>query len=165
MSVPLAAAIGAAAAAAALTVMLTVAFFLRRKRSRGSDYSSSDASVQGKISKKLHLNNNIHELTNGIDFSANQGVTAALRGVSSYIFNSPGARCFKLEDLGQATNFFNVSNLIGSGKFGDVYKGLLKDTIVAIKSRSAAASGEFIREVIDLIIYFLGDQEQGNTLG
>lgn len=80
-------------------------------------------------------------------FSAGQSVRPSLRGCSSYSFAAQGARCFTLEELGQAANYFNALNFIGAGKFGDVYKGLLNDTIVAIKRRPAAPSQEFIQEV------------------
>ncbi|KAK1291347.1 putative LRR receptor-like serine/threonine-protein kinase [Acorus calamus] len=47
-----------------------------------------------------------------------------------------GARQFALEELEQATKNFSEHNLIGKGRFGLVYKGLLCDgTIVATKMR------------------------------
>jgi len=47
-----------------------------------------------------------------------------------------------------ATKNFGDRSLIGEGKFGEVYKGLLNDgMLVAIKKRAAAHSQEFIEEV------------------
>ncbi|KAK9289244.1 hypothetical protein L1049_017719 [Liquidambar formosana] len=59
-----------------------------------------------------------------------------------------GARQFRMEELEQATKDFNQNNLIGYGRFGLVYKGLLRDgTVVAIKRRQAAPRQEFVVEV------------------
>lgn len=53
-----------------------------------------------------------------------------------------------MEELFSATKDFNDRNLIGEGKFGEVYKGLLHDgMLVAIKKRPGAPSQEFIEEV------------------
>ncbi|XP_022751829.1 serine/threonine-protein kinase CDG1-like isoform X3 [Durio zibethinus] len=58
------------------------------------------------------------------------------------------ARRFQLEELSLATKNFSDRNLIGEGKFGQVYKGLLQDgMLVAIKKRAGAPSQEFIDEV------------------
>ncbi|XP_022751828.1 putative serine/threonine-protein kinase isoform X2 [Durio zibethinus] len=57
------------------------------------------------------------------------------------------ARRFQLEELSLATKNFSDRNLIGEGKFGQVYKGLLQDgMLVAIKKRAGAPSQEFIDE-------------------
>ncbi|WJX77860.1 hypothetical protein P8452_61131 [Trifolium repens] len=57
-------------------------------------------------------------------------------------------RRFALEELSHATKNFSDKNLIGEGKFGEVYKGLLQDgMLVAIKKRRAATSQEFVDEV------------------
>lgn len=54
-----------------------------------------------------------------------------------------------MEELSVATKNFSDINLIGEGKFGEVYKGLLNDGMfVAIKKRPGAPSQEFIDEVI-----------------
>ncbi|GAV91259.1 Pkinase_Tyr domain-containing protein [Cephalotus follicularis] len=56
------------------------------------------------------------------------------------------ARHFEMEELFVATK--NFSDLIGEGKFGDVYRGFLQDgMVVAIKKRPATPSQEFIDEV------------------
>lgn len=52
-----------------------------------------------------------------------------------------------MEELEHATKQFNESNLMGYGSFGPVYKGLLRDTIVAIKRRPGAPRDDFVREV------------------
>ncbi|XP_060194498.1 probable leucine-rich repeat receptor-like protein kinase At5g49770 isoform X1 [Lycium barbarum] len=58
------------------------------------------------------------------------------------------ARRFRIEELSSATKGFSDKSLIGQGKFGEVYKGLLHDgMLVAIKRRSAGPSHEFIDEV------------------
>lgn len=59
------------------------------------------------------------------------------------------ARRFEMEELALATKKFSDRSLIGEGKFGAVYKGLLNDgMLVAIKKRAAARSQEFIEEVM-----------------
>lgn len=56
-----------------------------------------------------------------------------------------------MEELSIATKNFNDKNLIGEGKFGEVYKGLLQDgMLVAIKKRRGLPSQEFVDEVIML---------------
>ncbi|XP_009761544.1 nodulation receptor kinase [Nicotiana tabacum] len=58
------------------------------------------------------------------------------------------ARRFQIEELSLATKGFSDKSLIGQGKFGEVYKGLLHDgMLVAIKRRSVVPSQEFIDEV------------------
>ncbi|XP_062105311.1 proline-rich receptor-like protein kinase PERK8 isoform X2 [Humulus lupulus] len=53
-----------------------------------------------------------------------------------------------MEELSLATKNFSDKNLIGEGKFGEVYKGLLHDgMLVAIKKRHGAPTQEFIEEV------------------
>ncbi|KAF3435326.1 hypothetical protein FNV43_RR22413 [Rhamnella rubrinervis] len=57
-------------------------------------------------------------------------------------------RRFQMEELSLATKNFSDKSLIGVGKFGEVYKGLLHDgMIVAIKKRHGAPSQEFVSEV------------------
>ncbi|XP_015893871.1 nodulation receptor kinase isoform X2 [Ziziphus jujuba] len=57
-------------------------------------------------------------------------------------------RRFQIEELSLATKNFSDRSLIGVGKFGEVYKGLLHDgMIVAIKKRPGAPSQEFVNEV------------------
>ncbi|CAK8542753.1 unnamed protein product [Lathyrus sativus] len=57
-------------------------------------------------------------------------------------------RRFAIDELSHATKNFTDKNLIGEGKFGEVYKGLLQDgMLVAIKKRGGANSQEFVDEV------------------
>ncbi|KAE8694084.1 potassium transporter family protein [Hibiscus syriacus] len=57
------------------------------------------------------------------------------------------ARHFELMELSSATKNFSDRNLIGEGKFGEVYKGLLQDgLLVAIKKRPGVPTQEFIDE-------------------
>ncbi|KNA25768.1 hypothetical protein SOVF_003890 isoform A [Spinacia oleracea] len=58
------------------------------------------------------------------------------------------ARRFNWEELCAATKNFSEQGLIGVGKFGEVYKGLLTDgVLVAIKKRHVAPTQEFVEEV------------------
>lgn len=58
------------------------------------------------------------------------------------------ARRFAMEELTLATKNFSDKSLIGEGKFGEVYKGLLHEgVLVAIKKRLGAPSHEFVEEV------------------
>ncbi|XP_064989387.1 putative serine/threonine-protein kinase isoform X1 [Musa acuminata AAA Group] len=58
------------------------------------------------------------------------------------------ARQFTLEELEEATKNFSESNLVGTGSFGLVYKGLLLDgTLVAIKRRVSVPRQKFVEEV------------------
>ncbi|KAG8477221.1 hypothetical protein CXB51_031060 [Gossypium anomalum] len=66
------------------------------------------------------------------------------------------ARRFELRELSLATKNFSDRNLIGEGKFGEVYKGLLQDgMLVAIKKRAGAPSQEFIDEVKATCLAFI----------
>ncbi|XP_058737649.1 probable receptor-like protein kinase At1g30570 isoform X2 [Vicia villosa] len=57
-------------------------------------------------------------------------------------------RRFAMDELSHATKNFTDKNLIGEGKFGEVYKGLLQDgMLVAIKKRRGVTSQEFVDEV------------------
>lgn len=61
------------------------------------------------------------------------------------------ARQFTLEELEEATKNFSESNIVGTGSFGMVYKGLLLDgTIVAIKRRVSVPRQAFIEQVNQL---------------
>ncbi|KAL8544250.1 hypothetical protein ACS0TY_004692 [Phlomoides rotata] len=63
-------------------------------------------------------------------------------------FTVRDARIFALDELLSATKSFSDKNLIGQGKFGEVYKGLLHDgMIVAIKKRFGPPTQEFVDEV------------------
>lgn len=54
-----------------------------------------------------------------------------------------------MAELSLATKNFSDISLIGEGKFGEVYKGLLHDGMfVAIKKRFGAPSQDFVDEVI-----------------
>ncbi|KAI3768816.1 hypothetical protein L2E82_19651 [Cichorium intybus] len=72
----------------------------------------------------------------------------------SQVGRPPGAelviretRRFEIDELSLATKNFSDKSLIGEGKFGEVYKGLLNDgMLVAIKRRPAPPSDDFIEE-------------------
>ncbi|XVE84255.1 hypothetical protein DITRI_Ditri16bG0156000 [Diplodiscus trichospermus] len=80
------------------------------------------------------------------------------------------ARRFELKELSLATKNFSDRNLIGEGKFGEVYKGLLQDgMLVAIKKRAGAPSQEFIDEACYLssiqhrnLVTLLGYYQENN---
>ncbi|KAG6400637.1 hypothetical protein SASPL_137478 [Salvia splendens] len=62
-------------------------------------------------------------------------------------FSMRDARRFGMDELSAATKNFSDKSLIGQGKFGEVYKGLLHDGIlVAIKKRPAPPTHEFVEE-------------------
>lgn len=121
MSGHLAAIIGAAVGAVALVgiVIFFIWFFLSHKR------SISRTSETGSSDPSVQVGRNV-----AVELSARD------------------IRRFEMEELSLATKNFSDKNLIGEGKFGEVYKGLLNDgMLVAIKKRSGAPSPEFIDEV------------------
>ncbi|CAA6660073.1 unnamed protein product [Spirodela intermedia] len=149
MSTVLPAVLGGVAGAVALLMLLVILihfWMLRRSVPRTAESSSSDPSPQGSRSVELPL-------TVGI----------------SYPSDLQGARCFSLEDLNKATKNFSENNLVGEGNFGEVYKGLILDMIVAVKRRSASPSQEFVQKVQKLssirhrnIVSLLGYCQESN---
>ncbi|KAL7190152.1 hypothetical protein ACSBR2_022432 [Camellia fascicularis] len=122
MSTTLAAILGGAAGAVALVgiVIVVLWFFLFRNTSvsRTSETGSSDPSIQAVGRRDV--------------------VELSLRE----------ARHFEMEELSLATKDFSDKSLIGEGKFGPVYKGMLNDgMLVAIKKRAGTPSQEFVEEV------------------
>ncbi|KAF8408525.1 hypothetical protein HHK36_007681 [Tetracentron sinense] len=128
MSRTLAAILGGVAGAVALVgIVIILLWFCHLHNKRNSDTGSSDPSVQ---------------------VGRNIGVELSLAGGESVPPDSREARRFVIEELSLATRNFSDINLIGVGKFGEVYKGLLHNgMIVAIKRRPGAPSHEFFREV------------------
>ncbi|XP_045793707.1 putative serine/threonine-protein kinase isoform X1 [Trifolium pratense] len=126
MSISLAPIIGGAAGAVALVgisiLLIWLCLFRQTSVSRTSETGSSDPS-QG---IPLHA------------VGRHGGMESQMRDT----------RRFAMEELSHATKNFSDKNLIGEGKFGEVYKGLLQDgMLVAIKKRHAATSQEFVDEV------------------
>ncbi|PRQ33570.1 putative protein kinase RLK-Pelle-RLCK-IXa family [Rosa chinensis] len=63
-------------------------------------------------------------------------------------YDTHNLRQLSILELEQATSNFNENNIIGQGRFGLVYKGLLQDgSIVAIKRRLHAPTQYFFQEV------------------
>ncbi|KAL3829428.1 hypothetical protein ACJIZ3_018230 [Penstemon smallii] len=63
-------------------------------------------------------------------------------------FTLRDTRRFKMEELSLSTSNFSDKSLIGQGKFGEVYKGLLHDgMLVAIKKRPGPPTQDFVDEV------------------
>ncbi|KAK4367321.1 hypothetical protein RND71_011113 [Anisodus tanguticus] len=121
MSRTLAAIVGGAAGAVALVVIVVVIlwFCIFHKRSISRTSETGSSDPSVQVGKTA-------------------GVELTLRD----------ARHFQIEELSSATKGFSGKSLIGQGKFGEVYKGLLHDgMLVAIKRRSAVPSQEFIDEV------------------
>ncbi|KAG5624606.1 hypothetical protein H5410_009824 [Solanum commersonii] len=122
MSRTLAAIVGGAAGAVALVgiLLLICCFCIFRKRTISTTSDTGSSDPSVQVGKNAGV-----ELT------------------------SQDARPFHIEELSLATKGFSDKNLIGQGKFGEVYKGLLHDgMLVAIKRRSAVPSQEFIDEKI-----------------
>lgn len=121
MSVTLAAIIGAAAGAVALVgiIIFLIWFCLYRNR------SVPRTSETGSSDPSVPVERNVE-----VELSTRE------------------ARRFQMEELSLATKNFSNKNLIGEGKFGEVYKGLLQNgMLVAVKKRPGAPTQEFIGEV------------------
>uniref|UniRef100_A0A7N0UQ42 non-specific serine/threonine protein kinase n=2 Tax=Kalanchoe fedtschenkoi TaxID=63787 RepID=A0A7N0UQ42_KALFE len=121
MSRTLAVILGGAAGALALVTIVILLVWLCVSRSR----SISRTSETGSSDPSSQVVRNV-------------GIELSLRD----------ARRFQMEELYMATKNFSDKNLIGVGKFGEVYKGLLQDgMLVAIKKRPGAPTQEFVNEV------------------
>jgi serine/threonine protein kinase len=124
MSRTLAAILGGAAGAVALVgiviVIVWFCLFHNSTVSRTSDTGSSDPSVQ-----------------------AGRGTNTGFE-----MSTIREARRFEMSELALATKNFSDKSLIGEGKFGEVFKGLLHEgMLVAIKRRPGAPSHQFVEEV------------------
>ncbi|XP_062096107.1 probable leucine-rich repeat receptor-like serine/threonine-protein kinase At3g14840 isoform X2 [Humulus lupulus] len=65
--------------------------------------------------------------------------------------NQPELHCFELDSILMATNKFSITNKLGQGGFGPVYKGQLHGKEVAVKRLSSSSSqgyAEFRNEII-----------------
>ncbi|XP_057538495.1 receptor-like protein kinase THESEUS 1 [Amaranthus tricolor] len=120
MSRPLAAIVGGAAGAVAFLGIVVILFWFCIFHSRSASRTSETGSSEPYPADK----------SSGIELSFRE------------------ARRFDWEELCTATKNFNEQGLIGVGKFGEVYKGLLTDgMLVAIKKRAVAPTTEFVEEV------------------
>lgn len=121
MSRTLAAILGGAAGAVAIVVIIAIAIWCCFLRSRGISRTSETGSSDPSL-RALR--------SGGIELSFRE------------------AKSFNIEELSLATKNFSSQSLIGAGKFGEVYKGLLNDGIlVSIKRRVSAPTQDFIEEV------------------
>ncbi|XP_013610098.1 PREDICTED: probable receptor-like protein kinase At2g39360 isoform X2 [Brassica oleracea var. oleracea] len=143
-AVPLTAAIGGAVGALALSALLVfLLWFCIIRRKNASRTSESGSS----------------------DPSTQEGRSVAMD------LSMREARRFKVEELAQATKSFTNKSLIGIGKFGEVYKGLLQDgVLVAIKKRPGLPTQELVNEVRYLssinhrnLVTLLGYSQENNT--
>lgn len=120
MSRPLAALVGGAAGAVALVGIIVVLVWFCLLHKRGISRASETGSSDPSFQGK----------PGGIELPFRE------------------ARRFDWEELSLATKNFSDQSLIGVGKFGEVYKGLLADgMLVAIKKRPGAPTQEFVEEV------------------
>ncbi|CAL9145890.1 unnamed protein product, partial [Musa hybrid cultivar] len=131
MSSSIAAIVGAAAGGLALLAIIIgfLWFYIlccRTPANKSSETGSSDPS-------------------NPVEWGRRDRISCAGCGLAS---EYQGARQFTLEELEEATKNFSESNIVGTGGFGLVYKGLLLDgTIVAIKRRVSVPRQAFIEQV------------------
>ncbi|URE29145.1 STYKc [Musa troglodytarum] len=131
MSSSIAAIVGAAAGGLALLVIIIgfLWFYIlccRTPANKSSETGSSDPS-------------------NPVEWGRRDRISCAGCGLAS---EHQGARQFTLEELEEATKNFSESNIVGTGSFGLVYKGLLLDgTIVAIKRRVSVPRQAFTEQV------------------
>nr|XP_018685507.1 PREDICTED: probable serine/threonine-protein kinase At1g01540 isoform X3 [Musa acuminata subsp. malaccensis] len=130
MSSSIAAIVGAAAGGLALLAIIIgfLWFYIlccRTPANKSSETGSSDPS-------------------NPVEWGRRDRISCAGCGLAS---EHQGARQFTLEELEEATKNFSESNIVGTGSFGLVYKGLLLDgTIVAIKRRVSVPRQAFIEQ-------------------
>ncbi|KAH6766551.1 Protein kinase superfamily protein [Perilla frutescens var. hirtella] len=121
MSRPLAAILGGAAGAVALVgiLLITICYCICRARNVSGTSETASSDPSVQVGRAV-------------------GIELALRD----------ARRFGMDELSAATKNFSDKSLIGQGKFGEVYKGLLHDgMLVAIKKRPAPPTHEFVDEV------------------
>ncbi|XP_058753334.1 probable serine/threonine-protein kinase PBL28 [Vicia villosa] len=125
-----AAVVGGAGAALVIIVIVVIIYIcLRRYRRFKRQTSDSASSVPSQAVEMGRIN-------------SSQYVNAFS---PHYMQNT---RLLTISELEQATGNFSQSNIIGEGRFGFVYKGLLRDgSFVAIKRRMFALTRDFIPEV------------------
>ncbi|KAG4131861.1 hypothetical protein ERO13_D09G241000v2 [Gossypium hirsutum] len=142
---------GAAGTLALMAVIMGFFWFFKSCKSfsnRASETGSSDPSA-------------LTEWNRGVGPSSSAGPS---------LYGPQGAREFMLEELEQATKQFAESSLIGYGSFGLVYKGLLRDVVVAIKRHPGIPRPEFVAGVMYLseiqhrnLVTLLGYCQEGGS--
>ncbi|TYI12447.1 hypothetical protein ES332_A09G278500v1 [Gossypium tomentosum] len=142
---------GAAGTLALMAVIMGFFWFFKSCKSfsnRASETGSSDPST-------------LTEWNRGVGPSSSAGPS---------LYGPQGAKEFMLEELEQATKQFAESSLIGYGSFGLVYKGLLRDVVVAIKRHPGIPRPEFVAGVMYLseiqhrnLVTLLGYCQEGGS--
>ncbi|TYJ20380.1 hypothetical protein E1A91_A09G260600v1 [Gossypium mustelinum] len=142
---------GAAGTLALMAVIMGFFWFFKSCKifsNRASETGSSDPST-------------LTEWNRGVGPSSSAGPS---------LYGPQGAKEFMLEELEQATKQFAESSLIGYGSFGLVYKGLLRDVVVAIKRHPGIPRPEFVAGVMYLseiqhrnLVTLLGYCQEGGS--
>ncbi|KAM1011232.1 hypothetical protein FF1_046462 [Malus domestica] len=92
------------------------------------------------------------------------------KAIGSHVLDIEKPVVFTYEDIFSSTDGFSDSRLLGHGRYGSVYYGLLREQEVAIKRMTATKTNEFLSEIkvlckvhhsnlVELIGYAASDEE------
>ncbi|KAF7809328.1 lysM domain receptor-like kinase 3 [Senna tora] len=143
--------IGILAGVSVLCIIIMIIFILRRrtKANKTSKIASKSVSRRSvlRTSKRSTLSLKNHSLYNeNIEGNTNQfWKPKATCDVTS--FDSERPAIFYLEEIQEATNNFDESQIIGKGGYGSVYFGKLRNKEVAVKDMRSNKSKEFYAEL------------------
>nr|XP_017186136.2 lysM domain receptor-like kinase 3 isoform X3 [Malus domestica] len=95
---------------------------------------------------------------------------ASVSAIGSHVLDIEKPVVFTYEDICSSTDGFSDSRLLGHGRYGSVYYGLLREQEVAIKRMTATKTKEFLSEIkvlckvhhsnlVELIGYAASDEE------
>ncbi|XP_050161098.1 lysM domain receptor-like kinase 3 isoform X4 [Malus sylvestris] len=95
---------------------------------------------------------------------------ASVSAIGSHVLDIEKPVVFTYEDIFSSTDGFSDSRLLGHGRYGSVYYGLLREQEVAIKRMTATKTKEFLSEIkvlckvhhsnlVELIGYAASDEE------